>query len=53
MCIRDRILIDHGRWTHGIKMQTDEGEITVRMVDNKDILMVSEERPADAILGEE
>jgi len=51
--VGDWILIDHGRWTHGIKMQTDEGEITVRMVDNKDILMVSEERPADAILGEE
>jgi hypothetical protein len=47
------VLVDHGRWTHGIKLETDTGEITVRMVDNKDILMASEEKPADVITGVE
>ena len=51
--VGDWVLVDHGRWTHGIKLETDDGEITVRMVDNKDILMASEERPADAITGVE
>ena len=37
------ILIDHGRWTRGIDIVNDLGEkTTVRKVDNKDILLVSD-----------
>ena len=51
--VGDWILIEHGRWTHGIKLETDAGDITVRMVDNKDILMASKDKPNDVILGVE
>lgn len=36
------ILISHGRWTRGIKIEDDEGEKTIRKVDPNDILMVSD-----------
>ena len=51
--VGDWILIEHGRWTHGIKLETDAGDITVRMVDNKDILMSSKDKPNDVIIGTE
>jgi len=51
--VGDWILIEHGRWTHGIKLETDAGDITVRMVDNKDILMASKDKPNDVIIGTE
>jgi len=37
------LLISHGRWTRGIKIDDGSGEITIRKVDNKDILLVSNE----------
>jgi len=51
--VGDWILIAHGRWTHGIKLETEKGEVTVRMVDNKDILMASKDKPNDVIIGTE
>ena len=51
--VGDWILVSHGRWTHGIKLETGQGEITVRMVDNKDILAWNPEKPNDVILGVE
>jgi len=39
------ICVAHGRWTRGIKVQDGEEEITIRRVDNKDILIVSDEKP--------
>jgi hypothetical protein len=42
------VLIDHGRWTRGVKIETPDGQIhTIRRVDHKDILMVSDTRPND------
>ena len=42
----DWILIDHGRWTQGIQMQDKDGEtFDLRLVDNKDILGISDEKP--------
>lgn len=44
------VLVDHGRWTRGIDIETPDGQIhTIRRVDNNDILMVSDshERPQD------
>jgi co-chaperonin GroES (HSP10) len=39
------ILITHGRWTRGVDV-TDEGKtITIRRVDNKDVLLVSDDHP--------
>jgi co-chaperonin GroES (HSP10) len=46
------LLMEHGRWTRGIDFESDSGERTIiRMVDNKGILLVSDDEPADAIIG--
>ena len=42
------VLIEHGRWTRGITVESPEGEETViRRIDNDCILAVSDERPSD------
>jgi co-chaperonin GroES (HSP10) len=42
------ILVAHGRWTRGIDLTDDQGHsTTVRMVDPKDVLLVSNELPVD------
>jgi co-chaperonin GroES (HSP10) len=46
------ILIAHGRWTRGIKIQDEEGEKTIRKVDPKDVLMVSDEPVRDDTLSD-
>lgn len=51
--VGDWVLIEHGRWTRGIKHTSDNGnEIELRMVDNNAIMMISEEPPKDAILAQ-
>jgi len=42
------ILIDHGRWTRGVKIGSGQ---TIRRVDNKDVLLVTDEKPNDEIMG--
>lgn len=42
------ICVVHGRWTRGVKIeQTDGTEVTIRRVDNNDVLLVSDEQPQD------
>ena len=41
------ICVEHGRWTRGIDVEDENGKVTLRRVDPKDIMMVSEERPND------
>jgi hypothetical protein len=41
------ILVSHGRWTRGFELIKDNEKITVRRVDIKDILLVSDEQPAE------
>jgi co-chaperonin GroES (HSP10) len=36
------VLVAHGRWTRGVKIEDDEGEKTIRKIDPNDILMVSD-----------
>ena len=47
------ILVDHGRWTRGVELDdTETGETkTIRMVDNNDILAVSDEPQVDTVVG--
>jgi len=47
------ILVDHGRWTRGVELEDPAtGETTtVRMVDNKDILMISDEPQEEVTVG--
>lgn len=46
------VLVSHGRWTRGVKIEDNEGEITIRRVDNNDILIVSDEPVVDETMGE-
>lgn len=46
------ILISHGRWTRGVKIEDSEGEKTIRKVDPKDILLVSDEMVNDSTMSD-
>jgi len=46
------ILISHGRWTRGIKIEDEDGEKTIRRVDPNDILMVSDEPVQDETMSD-
>jgi hypothetical protein len=43
------VMVAHGRWTRGLKLEDETGELTLRKIDPKDILLVSdrEEAPQD------
>ena len=41
------VLVSHGRWTRGIKIEVDDADITLRRVDNNDILLVSDGKQID------
>lgn len=43
----DWVCVAHGRWTRGIEIEDDGGAKTVRKIDPKDILLISDERPVD------
>jgi co-chaperonin GroES (HSP10) len=46
------IMIAHGRWTRGIKIEDDNGEQIIRKVDPKDVLMVSDDPVEDYTMGD-
>lgn len=46
------ICISHGRWTRGIDIIDETGEKTIRKVDPKDILLVSDEPVNDFTLSD-
>lgn len=41
------VLVSHGRWTRGIKIEVNGEEITLRRIDNNDILLLSDEVQTD------
>ena len=47
----DWVCVAHGRWTRGIEIEDDSGTRTVRKIDPKDILLVSNETPIDDIVS--
>lgn len=47
------IMVEHGRWTRGVKIADGNEETVIRKVDNKDILLVSDDDPgADDTLAD-
>lgn len=46
------VLISHGRWTRGIKIQDETGEHVIRKVDNNDVLLVSDTLVNDQTLSD-
>lgn len=46
--IGEWVLIEHGRWTRTVEVETETGEtIEVRMVDNNAIMLTADYRPSD------
>jgi co-chaperonin GroES (HSP10) len=46
--VGDWILVEHGRWTRSFEYENDDGSITeFRMVENKSIMVISDEKPGD------
>jgi len=42
----DWVLVEHGRWTRGVKLKKNDGTSSIiRMINRKDILLVSDEKP--------
>jgi co-chaperonin GroES (HSP10) len=43
------IMVAHGRWTRGLELEDEHGELTLRKIDPKDILLItdSEVSPQD------
>lgn len=39
------ICVAHGRWTRGLDIEDDQGAKTIRKIDPKDILLVSDTHP--------
>ena len=51
--VGDWILLEHGRWSRGIDVETETGEkITIRLIDNNCVMMWDKEKPDTAIIGE-
>jgi co-chaperonin GroES (HSP10) len=47
------ILVEHGRWTRGMKIDTDNGEVEIRMVESESVLAYSAEKPDSVQIGAE
>ena len=41
------VMVSHGRWSRALKVKKDNVELEVRMIDEDDILLVSDEEPED------
>lgn len=46
------VLVAHGRWTRGIEIEDSEGPKTIRRIDPKDILLVSDTPVIDETIGQ-
>ena len=51
--VGDWVLVEHGRWTRGVKIDEGEGELELRMVEAESILAFSSEKPEDVFIGQE
>jgi co-chaperonin GroES (HSP10) len=50
--VGDWILVEHGRWTRGVQLEDENGNIaTIRRVETTSILAVSDHLPTDINLG--
>ena len=46
------ICVAHGRWTRGLDIEDATGAKTIRRVDPKDILLISDEQPDDDTMSD-
>ena len=48
------VLVEHGRWTRGVDLETENGSlITVRRVESSAIMLSSQNKPEDAYTANE
>jgi len=46
--VGDWVLVEHGRWTRGIEVEDQNGNVTViRRIDNDCVMAVADERPSE------
>ena len=47
------VCVAHGRWTRGVEIEDAEGNtVTIRKIDPKDVLLLSDEQPSDDTMSE-
>lgn len=46
------IMVAHGRWTRGVDIEDDNGKHTIRRIDPKDVLLISDEEPQDDTISD-
>jgi co-chaperonin GroES (HSP10) len=51
--VNDWVLVSHGRWTRGLDFEDNGSVKTLRRVDIDAILLVSDEKPTDVVIGKE
>jgi|TARA_R110000796_G_scaffold227696_2_gene344476 co-chaperonin GroES (HSP10) len=51
--VGDWILVEHGRWSRNFAVDEGNSEIELRMVENKSILMWTDKKPEDVVIGNE
>ena len=49
--VGDWVLVEHGRWTRGVKIDEGAGDLELRMVDADCILAYSNTKPDDVQIG--
>ena len=49
--VGDWVLVAHGRWTRGLDLEDENGKLTVRKIDPKDILLVSDDEECPSVEG--
>ena len=49
--VGDWVLVAHGRWTRGLDLEDETGELTIRKIDPKDILLVSDDEECPTVEG--
>lgn len=50
--VGDWILVEHGRWTRGIKIDEGEGEMELRMIEAESILAWNNTKPDGVQMGD-
>jgi hypothetical protein len=45
------VCVAHGRWTRGLNIEDESGKHTIRKIDPKDILLISDNEPQDSTFG--
>lgn len=46
------VMVAHGRWTRGVTIEDNTGSWTIRKIDPKDILLISDQQPEDDTISD-